>query len=122
MNLAADEIGIIVVGLAVGYWVVSYFLERGRSPDDSRTRGVGPMSAPSSSARTPWWVELGVQPDASHEQIVRAYEMKIAEFHPHKVAHLGEDMRVFAARKAEEVSAAYEEALAIQRADSRPRE
>lgn len=121
MNLAANEIGIIVVGLAVGYWVVSYLLERGRKDGEGKARDESPGSAPPPGARSPWWAVLGVAPDASREDIVRAYKQGISEYHPDKVAHMGEEIRAVAARRAQEINAAYEEALLSLRASPSPR-
>lgn len=121
MNLAANEIGIIVVGLAVGYWVVSYLLERGKSSGATSTGDETSQKATPTDTRAPWWIELGVKPDSSQDEIVRAYKQRISEYHPDKVASMGEEIRAVAARKAQEINAAYEEALVSRRSGSSPR-
>lgn len=111
MNLAPSEIGIIVVGATVGYWIVSYFLERGKP--DGKNPPVQEDTTPAAPPRMqgPWWAILGVAQDASRDDIVGAYKKRISEYHPDKVAHMGEEIRAVAARRAQEINAAYDQAL-----------
>jgi DnaJ-domain-containing protein 1 len=44
------------------------------------------------------------------EDIRRAYRRRMSEYHPDKVAHLGEEIRQVATEKSKEINAAYEEA------------
>jgi len=52
---------------------------------------------------------LGVSPSASKETIRAAYRARMQEYHPDKVAHLGEELRELAHRKAQQIQRAYEE-------------
>ncbi len=51
---------------------------------------------------------LGVEPDASQEEIRRAYRRLANQYHPDKVAHLGADLRHLAEQKFKAIQAAYE--------------
>ena len=51
---------------------------------------------------------LGVSRTASQAQIKAAYRMRMQEYHPDKVAHLGAELRALAERKAREINEAYE--------------
>ncbi len=51
---------------------------------------------------------LGVDPSATQEEIRAAYRARMHEYHPDKVAHLGEDLQALAHRKATEIQRAFE--------------
>ena len=51
---------------------------------------------------------LGVSPDASDEEIKKAYRKIAMENHPDKVGHLGEDIRKAAEEKFSRINVAYE--------------
>jgi len=112
---------VIAVCLAGGYWLMSMFLDRrrpdatpgrpepgsGESASDRRDRADG--SAPDSSP-APWWEILEVSPTATPDEIRQAYRQRMSEYHPDKVATLGPELRELAARKAQQINAAYDEA------------
>jgi DnaJ like chaperone protein len=52
---------------------------------------------------------LEVTPEATNEEIKKAYRRLAVEYHPDKVSHLGEDIRKSATEKFQKLSAAYEE-------------
>jgi DnaJ-domain-containing protein 1 len=52
---------------------------------------------------------LGVDSSASVEEIRTAYKARMHEYHPDKVAHLGEELQEVAHRKAVEIQQAYEQ-------------
>ena len=52
---------------------------------------------------------LEITPDATNEEVKKAYRRLAIEYHPDKVAHLGEDIRKSATEKFQTLSAAYEE-------------
>jgi DnaJ-domain-containing protein 1 len=51
---------------------------------------------------------LGVSRTASRDEIKAAYRLRMQEYHPDKVAHLGADIRALAERKAKEINEAYQ--------------
>ena len=51
---------------------------------------------------------LEIPMGASKEEITKAYRKKMAEYHPDKVAHLGEDLKKLAHEKALQIQRAYE--------------
>ena len=52
---------------------------------------------------------LEITPEATNEEVKKAYRRLAVEYHPDKVAHLGEDIRKAATEKFQKLSAAYEE-------------
>jgi DnaJ like chaperone protein len=52
---------------------------------------------------------LGVAPDATEEEIKKAYRQAAITHHPDKVAHLGDDVQHAAKEKFQQINAAYEE-------------
>jgi DnaJ like chaperone protein len=52
---------------------------------------------------------LGIDPSASGEEIQAAYKARMHEYHPDKVAHLGEELQKVAHRKAVDIQQAYEQ-------------
>ncbi len=57
-----------------------------------------------------WHEVLQVPADASMREITRAYRRRMSEYHPDKVAPLGEEIRQVAERRTKEINLAYEEA------------
>jgi DnaJ like chaperone protein len=51
---------------------------------------------------------LQVNSNASIDQIKTAYKNRIKEYHPDKVANLGNDIKVLAEKKTQEINRAYE--------------
>jgi hypothetical protein len=60
--------------------------------------------------RAAWHKILQVPPGSSMEDIRCAYRHRMSEYHPDKVAQLGEEICQVADRKSKEINAAYEEA------------
>ena len=50
---------------------------------------------------------LGVPPNASLDEVKRAFRQQIARYHPDKVQHLGQEFQAMAADRAAELTAAY---------------
>ncbi|MBI4161765.1 MAG: TerB family tellurite resistance protein, partial [Acidobacteria bacterium] len=52
---------------------------------------------------------LGVAPDATDDEIRRAYRDMAVKYHPDKVAHLGEEFRALAHEKFKQINTSYQE-------------
>ena len=52
---------------------------------------------------------LGIPPNATQEQIHAAYKELMAQYHPDKVQHLGEDLQEVAKQKSLAINKAYQE-------------
>ena len=50
---------------------------------------------------------LGVEPDASQEEIKRAYQQKIRQYHPDRVANAAPELQELAEKRSKELNAAY---------------
>lgn len=77
-------------------------------PVPSRTAAADTAGATENAAWDPHAV-LGVPPGASAEEITRAYREQMSRYHPDRVAHLGEELRLLAHQKTLEIQRAYAE-------------
>jgi DnaJ-domain-containing protein 1 len=111
--MSFEELGVIVLCLVGGYWGVSFLFDR-RRRETYKVPPTPQPAAPSAEAAPPralpWTTVLGISPDASIEQIQRAYQLRTAELHLDKAAALGAEARELARRKSREIEAAYDEA------------
>lgn len=99
---------VMLVGGLIGYWVVSAMLNHGEPP-----ASAGPLRQPVETR--PWHLVLGVAETASLDEVVAAYRSAMNQYHPDKVAHLGEELRDLAEKKCKEINLAYEAALRVKR-------
>jgi DnaJ like chaperone protein len=95
----------VVFGLIAGYWVVSKLFFQSRPV-------VTPVT--SQPSRAAWHEVLNVDPTASAEEIHAAYRRLISQYHPDKVEHLGPELKELAARKSQEITVAYQTAVALK--------
>jgi uncharacterized membrane protein YkvA (DUF1232 family) len=77
----------------------------------ARDRGEPSDRAQAAASEEPFdpYQVLGIAPSASRETIQAAYKARMKEYHPDKVAHLGEDLQKLAHRKALEIQRAYQQ-------------
>ncbi|WP_426688178.1 J domain-containing protein [Rhodanobacter ginsengiterrae] len=131
--MTLTQIIIILAGLFIGYRLVSYMLSPGTG-DDRRSRPSPPhkdageeqerprdwrwhdtsVSPPAAAAPT-WYQTLGVNESAGREEIDHAYRQQISQYHPDKVATMGEAIRQLAEARTKEINAAYESAMRQRR-------
>lgn len=129
--MTSNDIVVIVVGLVVGYFVVSWLigmLRRGgraaASPSGESNwapRDPPPAPPPASSGPRPWYEVLQVPVYASLDDVKLAYRRRIAEYHPDRTGGLAEELRELAEARAKEINVAYDAALRAfgQRGDPR---
>lgn len=113
--MAATEIVVILFGLFAGYWLVSnVFMGSAKKPEKS-TGGDQDRARESSSAnnefRVPWHQVLNVPVDAPIDEIRRSYRTLISQYHPDKVATLGDELKALAEHKSAEINRAYQQAI-----------
>lgn len=70
-------------------------------------RSVAAMFVPASNDAA--YEILGVSPNATVDEIKKAYRAMAVKYHPDKVSHLGEDVRKAAEEKFKKLQAAYED-------------
>jgi uncharacterized membrane protein YkvA (DUF1232 family) len=80
--------------------------EGGRRAEQERSSHA--RAEESESPFDPYQV-LGIDSSASGEEIHAAYKARMHEYHPDKVAHLGDELQQVAHRKAVEIQQAYEQ-------------
>ena len=66
---------------------------------------------PPPPSHAPWYRVLGVSVDASPDEIRASYRKLRTQYHPDKVAQMGDEIRVVAERKSKEINTAYDEAM-----------
>ncbi|GLQ93877.1 J domain-containing protein [Dyella acidisoli] len=122
--MTAVDVVVIVAGLLFGYRLVSNYLspkvsEQQRPRPESDRRNEEPRRQEWQRNWEPpkpnWFDVLGVPEHAEWADIERAYRLKISQYHPDKVAQMGEDIRRIAETKSKEVNAAYEAAAKVRR-------
>jgi|SRR5262245_7993193 len=95
----AGAIGFIVIWFLMGQ--ITERFSTGGSPAQGRTQ---------QSPKPEWADVLGVAPDATREDIKRAYLRKIEEFEPNRLAALGPEMRRLAEERLEQINLAFDAA------------
>jgi DnaJ like chaperone protein len=107
----ATELLVIVGGLAIGYWVVSFFFGKRKAPAASPPSNE--EMPPAANPPAAWHEVLEVSPAASTDDIRAAYRRLMGQYHPDKVSALGVELRALAERKSKEIGAAYREAMQL---------
>lgn len=122
--MTAWDMVVIAAGLFFGYRLVSNYLSpntggkqgpaRANAADSARQDWKQHWESPTAKALT-WFDVLGVAESADVAEIERAYRVKMSQYHPDKVAQLGEDIRQLAEAKSKEINAAYDTAMRLRR-------
>jgi DnaJ-domain-containing protein 1 len=108
--VSTAELLTVIFGLLLGYGIISRWLSRRGS--QSRDVVTGEDAIGSDDLHREWVRAhcheiLGVSPDAPFEAIYSAYRSKVQQYHPDRTEGLGPELRSLAARKIEELNAAY---------------
>ena len=113
----------VVIGLCLlfGYGLVASFLSgsqprdpaAGRQRQEPRRSRSDAYLEPASAKARSWFEVLAVAETAYRDTIEHAYRIKISQYHPDKVAWLGEDIRQLAESKSKEINAAYDTGLRL---------
>lgn len=103
------ELGVVVLGLCIGYWVVSRFLT-GKATENP-PRNATEYEVPEESFASDCFQVLNVSSQASVDEIRRAYKVLLSQYHPDKVATLGDELKALAEKKSKEITAAYRAAI-----------
>jgi len=112
IDLFPDRLGAVgllddALVILAAIWWLRRRLARAEA-ERSRTSAADTEDATENAAWDPHAV-LGVTRGASAEAITRAYREQMKRYHPDRVAHLGEELRQLAHRKALEIQRAYAE-------------
>jgi uncharacterized membrane protein YkvA (DUF1232 family) len=103
---------LIMAWLGWFYWnhLRQYRSSESEREDPGQSAGTGQGSPASSSAKTfdPYRV-LGITRTASRDAIQAAYRSRMQEYHPDKVAHLGQELQTLAHEKSQQIQRAYRE-------------
>ena len=115
--MSTTEILIALAGLYFGYWIVSKLIMD--KPKDRPTPEMQPDPPPdqnreSEQAEPTWHDTLNVPPDATAAEIRHAYRTLMSQYHPDKVANLGDELKIVAERKSKEINVAYEEGMRLR--------
>ena len=78
-------------------------------PTRQRTKGERSNRPTATSARRSAWQVLELEPGASRDDIRRAYQAKIRQYHPDRVANAAPELQQLAERRTKEINAAYAE-------------
>lgn len=111
------ELGVIGLGLFLGYWAVSTFLFPSRpkqpesQPKPQPNAKAEPFPPLRRALRADWNEVLSVPQTATTAEIRDAYRRLISQYHPDKVHNLGQEFRDLATRKSQEITTAYAQAL-----------
>ena len=118
---------VIAAGLLFGYRLVSNYLSpntgdgQKQPRTDSDRRNEAPRQQewqrnwePPKPDVPAWFEVLEVPEQAEWSDIERAYRLKISQYHPDKVAQMGEDIRQIAETKSKQINAAYETAMNLR--------
>jgi len=111
--MSATEILISLFGLFIGYWVVAKLvLGGGRKPaPPEQAPASGVHDSGDEEGAAPWNEILQVSPQAPAEEIRQAYRSLISQYHPDKVAGLGDELKALAERKSAQINGAYRQAM-----------
>jgi DnaJ like chaperone protein len=113
--MSTSEILVSMFGLFLGYWIISKLISGKKvEPEKSeQTQEKDEFKHEYESKKSDfqaWYEVLCVSRTASMDEIQASYKSLIRQYHPDKVATLGEELRNLAEQKSKEINVAYKEA------------
>jgi DnaJ-domain-containing protein 1 len=118
MTLAAGEILVVIMCAIIGYgvvWSILTIVKRKAGGDAAKDEAKG-ENAETVNEALDWFQILEVLPDATDDEIRRAYYKKMMQYHPDKVETLGPEFKRLAETRTQEINRAYETARRTRRA------
>ena len=116
--MSTTEILITLAGLYFGYWIVSKLIMDKPKAQPAPEVPLDPPPAdqtPAGASREPTWNEiLNVGADATAAEIKYSYRTLMNQYHPDKVATLGDELKTVAERKSKQINAAYEQGMRLR--------
>jgi hypothetical protein len=119
-NFAVVFVVLVIALLAIVAWFC-HWLRKPRKLSEQEAQKHDAENHISNHHDTPcnWnaYKVLGVGIGATFDEIRQAYRERMKEYHPDRVAYLGEELRELAERKAKQINMAFEELKNKYRAD-----
>lgn len=117
--MSTSEILVSLFGLFLGYWVISKLFTGKKVEADSHKKPEQDKNAKNNfdqekSEDQDWYVVLGVSQNTSIDEVQAAYKSLIRQYHPDKVASLGEELRTLAEQKSKAINVAYKQAQELR--------
>jgi DnaJ-domain-containing protein 1 len=106
--MVSSEVLVTVLAGFIGFIVIWFLM--GLITDKFSTAPAPPPPPPPPQSRPEWADVLGVAPDASRDDVKRAYLQKIEEFGPGRLAALGPEMRKLAEERLQQINLAFDAA------------
>jgi preprotein translocase subunit Sec63 len=104
-SLDSGEVLVMILAGVIGFVIIWYVM--GQITEKFSTGGE-PAQQPAQQPSRPEWADvLGVAPDATRDDIKRAYLRKIEEFEPGRLATLGPEMRKLAEERLQQINLAF---------------
>src|SRR5882672_11964369 len=103
--MVSSEVLVTVLAGFIGFIVIWFLM--GLITDKFST---APAPPPPPQSRPEWADVLGVAPDASRDDVKRAYLQRIEEFEPGRLAALGPEMRKLAEERLQQINLAFDAA------------
>jgi len=104
----SGEVLVMVLASAIGFIVIWFLM--GQITQKFSTGGASAQEPVQPPSKPEWADVLGVAPDATRDDIKRAYLRKIEEFAPNRLAALGPEMRKLAEERLQQINLAFDAA------------
>ena len=98
--MSTTEILITLAGLYFGYWIVSKLImgkPKAQPAPEYQSAPPPEKKRNQENAESAWYEILNVPPDATAAEIRHSYRTLISQYHPDKVANLGDELKILLA-------------------------